>query len=181
MGRDEQRGIEAATRHREFLRSALPKFHGRILDEAGDGMLSAHSSAVDAVNCVAIRELFAGFVMPSGGEIERRFFAEVMEESATPEDFAAFIDEQQHFDVSSSAAQLHLPTLVVQARDDLMNPLQDGKKAAAAIAGARFVIIDGPDHIPTRRDGENEKIAEYVMPFLDQDLPDKIATPSTAR
>src|SRR5260370_34368354 len=51
MGRDEDAGVRARTEHRELLRSILPKFNGRVVDEAGDGTLSSFRSAVDAVSC----------------------------------------------------------------------------------------------------------------------------------
>jgi TolB-like protein/class 3 adenylate cyclase len=51
MGRDESAGVRARGEHRELLRSVLPKFNGRVVDEAGDGTLSSFRSAVDAVNC----------------------------------------------------------------------------------------------------------------------------------
>jgi hypothetical protein len=51
MGRDENAGVRARAEHRDLLRSVLPKFNGRVVDEAGDGTLSSFRSAVDAVNC----------------------------------------------------------------------------------------------------------------------------------
>jgi class 3 adenylate cyclase len=55
MGRDEQKGLEAIARHREHLRAVLPKFHGRLIGEIGDGSLSSFQSVVEAVACA--REL----------------------------------------------------------------------------------------------------------------------------
>src|SRR5215475_83818 len=57
MGRDEQKGIEALARHRERLRAVLPRFHGRLIGEVGDGTLSSFQSVVEAVACA--RELQA--------------------------------------------------------------------------------------------------------------------------
>jgi class 3 adenylate cyclase/TolB-like protein/Tfp pilus assembly protein PilF len=51
MGRDEQKGLEAIARHRAHLRTALPKFHGRLIGEIGDGSLSSFQSVVEAVAC----------------------------------------------------------------------------------------------------------------------------------
>jgi class 3 adenylate cyclase len=51
MGRDEQAAMRALSAHREFLRTLVPKFNGRIIGEIGDGTLSSFHSAVDAVNC----------------------------------------------------------------------------------------------------------------------------------
>ena len=55
MGRDEHQAMQALARHREVLRDLVPKFHGRMLGEIGDGTLSAFHSALDAVSCA--REL----------------------------------------------------------------------------------------------------------------------------
>lgn len=127
----------------------------------------------------SVRELFASFVMPSASDAERRFYAELMGESVTPEDFAAFFAAQQHVDVKSLAAQVRVPTLVVQFRGDVLNSVEQGRKVADIIPGARFVLLEGVDHIPTARDGETEAIAQIVIPFLDQDLPSN-ATSSRA-
>src|SRR5262245_45969656 len=58
MGRDEQKGIAALARHREHLRAVLPRFHGRLIGEIGDGTLSSFHSVVEAVACAC--ELQAG-------------------------------------------------------------------------------------------------------------------------
>jgi class 3 adenylate cyclase/pimeloyl-ACP methyl ester carboxylesterase len=123
----------------------------------------------------AVREVFASLVMPSASEVERRFFSEVSGESATPEDFAAFSASEEKVDVKAFAAQVRVPTLIVQVRDDQMNPLASGKKAADSIPGARFIVIDGTDHIPMPGTLESEQIAQLVVPFLDEDLPNKAA------
>ena len=51
MGRDEQEGLRAIRTHNELLHSVLPNFNGRILGDAGDGILTGFHSAVDAVRC----------------------------------------------------------------------------------------------------------------------------------
>src|SRR5215470_13045820 len=55
MGRNEQKGLAAVARHRERLRAVLPKFHGRLVGEIGDGSLASFHSVVDALACA--REL----------------------------------------------------------------------------------------------------------------------------
>lgn len=51
MGRDEHKAIEVLAEHRHLLRGLIPKFTGKKLNEAGDGVLMSFQSAVDAVNC----------------------------------------------------------------------------------------------------------------------------------
>ncbi|HSU90640.1 MAG TPA: alpha/beta hydrolase, partial [Sporolactobacillaceae bacterium] len=74
-------------------------------------------------------------------------------------------------DVKPFAAQIHTPTLIIQVRNDVINPLAVGKKAASVIPGARFVIIEGADHIPIPGTAESEEVARLVRPFFDEDLP----------
>jgi pimeloyl-ACP methyl ester carboxylesterase len=118
-------------------------------------------------------------VMPSASEVERRFFSEVMGESVTPEDFAAFSLSLEKVDVKPLAVQIGAPALIVQVRGDQMNPLANSKRAADLIPGARLVVIDGTDHIPIAGTLESEQIAQIVVPFLDEDLPGKAAASST--
>jgi len=123
----------------------------------------------------AIRELFASYEMPGASDVEKRFFSEVMRESATPEDFKAFGASELLVDVKAFAMQVHVPTLVVQVRGDQINHLANSKKEADLIPGARFVVIEGADHIPMPGTLESEQIAQVVVPFLDQDLPNEAA------
>lgn len=51
------------------------------------------------------------------------------------------------FDVRACAAQVATPTLVFHVRGDAMVPFEAGRQLAAAIPGARFVSLDGSNHI----------------------------------
>jgi pimeloyl-ACP methyl ester carboxylesterase len=101
-----------------------------------------------------------------------------MRESVTPEDFQAFGASELSVDVKSFAAQVHTPTLIIQVRNDVINPLAAAKKAASMIPGARFVIIEGADHIPMPGTAESEEVARLVTPFFDEDLPNATPSPS---
>src|SRR5215469_11374137 len=60
MGRDEAQGLAARDAHRELLRSILPRFHGRLLGDLGDGALSSFHSAIDAVSCARALQAATG-------------------------------------------------------------------------------------------------------------------------
>jgi len=100
-----------------------------------------------------------------------------MKESVTPEDFQAFGVSEQSVDVKPFAAQIRAPTLIIQVRNDVINPLAAAKKAASMIPSARFVIIEGADHIPIPGTAESEEVAHLVTPFFDEDLPSAAAFP----
>src|SRR5215469_3440937 len=60
MGRDEAQGLAARDAHRELLRGILPRFHGRLLGDLGDGALSSFRSAIDAVSCARALQAATG-------------------------------------------------------------------------------------------------------------------------
>lgn len=47
-----------------------------------------------------------------------------------------------------------LPTVVLHGRDDPVTPLARGQEVAAAISGARLVVLDTPGHLPMLADPE---------------------------
>ena len=54
MGQDEKMALECLDQNREIHVEAINRFHGQLLKEMGDGMLTSFRSVSDAVNC-AIR------------------------------------------------------------------------------------------------------------------------------
>ena len=49
-----------------------------------------------------------------------------------------------------------MPTLVLHCRDDAVQPFEEGRRIAADIHGARFVALEGRNHLilkPIRRGG----------------------------
>ena len=51
MGASEAAGIRVRRRHFEVVRPIVGRYHGQLIEEAGDETLSSFPSAVDAVNC----------------------------------------------------------------------------------------------------------------------------------
>jgi len=121
----------------------------------------------------AIRGMFASLAIPNGSEVDKRMFSEMLRVSATPEDFAAFSRADEEIDVRSLTQQVRTPTLVLQIRGDVLNPIHFGKELATLLPGARLVLIEGKDHIPIPGDGEMEQISQAVVPFIEEDLSKK--------
>jgi len=119
----------------------------------------------------AFRQMWISTLMPDGNEVDKRFFAELVFNASTPEDFEAFEIADDKIDVRSIARQVRTPTVVVHVRGDRMVPLEFGSELAALIPGARFVIIEGRDKMPVPGDGEMEQIERAIVPFFDADLP----------
>jgi pimeloyl-ACP methyl ester carboxylesterase len=63
-------------------------------------------------------------------------------------------------------SRISVPTLVIWGEQDRMIPLEEGRRLAARIRGARLAIIPDAGHLPMRE--EPEKFSEAVRKFLDE-------------
>jgi DNA-binding NarL/FixJ family response regulator len=76
-------------------------------------------------------------------------------------------------DVKADCALVQCPTLVFHARDDQMVTLDQGRKLAAWIPGARFVLLETDSHmLPATNDAGRTFLAETIE-FLGGGRPDK--------
>ncbi|MCB0578121.1 MAG: adenylate/guanylate cyclase domain-containing protein, partial [Phaeodactylibacter sp.] len=51
MQQNEQKALQARSKHRRIFNSAMEKYNGKVLQYYGDGTLSIFDSAIDAVHC----------------------------------------------------------------------------------------------------------------------------------
>jgi aminoacrylate hydrolase len=68
------------------------------------------------------------------------------ENSAPIEVMASRIDAILEHDCRSRLLQIHVPTLVIVARDDMITPAFYSEELASAIPGAKLVVLDGGGH-----------------------------------
>jgi pimeloyl-ACP methyl ester carboxylesterase len=66
-----------------------------------------------------------------------------LKESCTPEDWHILTRMSWQWDISSELSRLTNPTLVLHPRHYRMLPMEEGRKLAALIPGARFTLIPG--------------------------------------
>jgi pimeloyl-ACP methyl ester carboxylesterase/DNA-binding CsgD family transcriptional regulator len=95
----------------------------------------------------AYRELFAGLLMPEGGERQQKWIGELQRRSASPAMACRLWNEFNSFDVRADAAKVTAPALVFHVRGDAMVPFEAGRRLAAALPNARFVPLEGRNHI----------------------------------
>jgi DNA-binding NarL/FixJ family response regulator len=61
---------------------------------------------------------------------------------------------------------VHVPTLVIHARNDVVTPIREGRLLAAQIAGAEFVELDSENHILLREEPAWARFQEVVLDFM---------------
>jgi 3-oxoadipate enol-lactonase len=72
---------------------------------------------------------------------------EVMLRDCPPEGYAASCEALAVMDLGDLLGEIRAPTLVISGADDPVSPPERGAETAAAIAGARQLIIDGGRHL----------------------------------
>jgi DNA-binding CsgD family transcriptional regulator len=74
-------------------------------------------------------------------------------------------------DVKAECALVQCPTLVFHARDDQMVTLDQGRKIAAWIPGARFIQLDSDSHVlPVRHDAGAQMLTLVAQGMTDKQV-----------
>lgn len=95
----------------------------------------------------AFIKAFAAMFIPDGSGEQVDSLADLQRLTTSPENAAALRHAIDHFDVSGILGQVRTPTLVVHARNDAIQPFDQGRRIAAGIAGAEFLQLDSGNHV----------------------------------
>lgn len=114
----------------------------------------------------AFRQLFTTMLIPEGTEDQKVWLNELARISATPENAAAMERAFYQIDVTELAPQVNTPTLVLHCRDDEAIPFEEGRLLAALIPGARFVPLEGKNHILLEDEPAWSRFLAEVHSFL---------------
>ncbi len=93
------------------------------------------------------RRVFTMSFIPGANETQLRWFDELQRLSTPTETALRSHEVRAEIDVSAAATTLTVPTLVLHAVADQAVPFEEGRRLAALIPGARFVPLDGRNHI----------------------------------
>ena len=95
----------------------------------------------------AYGQFFTSLHMPDASPEQVRTYNDLLRLTTTPENAMALLRTFYALDVTGVASQVRCPTLVLHARGDGIIAFDEGRAVAAAIAGARFVPLEGRGHI----------------------------------
>lgn len=128
--------------------------HGAYISDAGERLAQQARTFSKMIEIGwgrkvgAFREMFASLLMPetNGGQ-QLKWIDEMQRRSATPEAACQLWNAFNAFDVRAEASNIRAPTLVFHVRGDAMVPFEAGRRLASAIPGARFLPLEGRNHI----------------------------------
>jgi pimeloyl-ACP methyl ester carboxylesterase/DNA-binding CsgD family transcriptional regulator len=114
----------------------------------------------------AFRQLFTSLFMPEGTAEQVRWFNELERVSTSADNAVRFLDAFYEIDVTEFASGVSAPTLVMHAREDGIVPFEEGLRLAALIPHARFVPLEGKNHILLQTEPAWEQFLAEIHDFL---------------
>jgi pimeloyl-ACP methyl ester carboxylesterase len=91
--------------------------------------------------------LFTSFFIPGASQEEMDWFNELQRMTTSPDNAARLLSAVGDIDVLDKLPKVAAPTLVIHARHDARITLPNGRQLAAGIPGARFVTLEGQNHL----------------------------------
>jgi pimeloyl-ACP methyl ester carboxylesterase/DNA-binding CsgD family transcriptional regulator len=115
----------------------------RLQQEALISAIRAGWSDPDAT----FRHLFSMLFLPNGTAEQMAWYDDLQRRSTSAETAARLFAARGGIDVADVAPRVNVPTLVLHARGDRAVPVDEGRLLAAAIPGARLVLLESANHI----------------------------------
>jgi pimeloyl-ACP methyl ester carboxylesterase len=112
------------------------------------------------------RQLFSSLFMPGGTAEQLQKFAERQRKTTSAECAYRYFEITRSLDVTDLLPKVSAPTLVMHVRNDQVQPFEAGRELADGIPGARFVALQGQNHIPLAQDPSTARILEEIKLFL---------------
>jgi pimeloyl-ACP methyl ester carboxylesterase len=107
---------------------------------------------------------FADIFGPSADAAGSELFARFQRECATPEIASKILDLVYKADVVHLLPSLRVPTLVLHRQRERATPFRLGRELASFIPNARFVPLEGRDHLPWL--GDSDLVLSAIAEFL---------------
>jgi|tagenome__1003787_1003787.scaffolds.fasta_scaffold20948123_2 class 3 adenylate cyclase/pimeloyl-ACP methyl ester carboxylesterase len=112
------------------------------------------------------RQMLTSQLMPGATKEQAQAFNELQLRSLSAESASRYYDTFSNIDILHLLPQVKVPTLVLHVREDLMQPVEEGRRMAALIPGARFVSLPGKNHLLLQNDPGTPQFFEEVTHFL---------------
>jgi pimeloyl-ACP methyl ester carboxylesterase/DNA-binding winged helix-turn-helix (wHTH) protein len=95
----------------------------------------------------AFRQFFTSLFLPEGTPEQMRWFNDLQRITTSPENAARILEATGDINVTDLLPQVKVPTLVLHCSNDAAQPLEEGRRIAAGIPGARFVALESCNHM----------------------------------
>ncbi len=114
----------------------------------------------------AFRQVFTSLFVPGGTPEQMDWFNELQRKTTSPENAVRIRLVSDYMNIVDLLPQVTTPTLVLHCRDDAIQPIEEGRFIAAHIPGARFVGLEGRNHLILENDPGWPVFQKEVNAFL---------------
>jgi class 3 adenylate cyclase/pimeloyl-ACP methyl ester carboxylesterase len=114
----------------------------------------------------AFRQLFASRFMPDATPEQMDWFNELQKITVAPGTAARIRAANDEIDITALLPQITVPTLVLHCREEDVAPFEEGRLIAAKIPGARFVPLEGRNHLILENEPAWPRFMSEVQSFL---------------
>jgi pimeloyl-ACP methyl ester carboxylesterase len=95
----------------------------------------------------AFMRAFSSIYLPNGSREQIGWFADLQRMATSPENAARLRTACDDIDIADLLDKVRCPTLVLHSRKDGVVPFEEGRRLAASIPRAKFVLLDSDNHI----------------------------------
>jgi pimeloyl-ACP methyl ester carboxylesterase len=114
----------------------------------------------------AFRQLFTSQFMPGATKEQADWYNELQRITVSADVAARMVEANGDTDVTALLPRVTAPTLVMHAREDGRVPFEAGRRMAAGIPGARFVPLQGRNHLFLESEPAFAQFLEQTRAFL---------------
>ena len=114
----------------------------------------------------AFRQMWTELFIPGATQEQMDSFNELQRRTTSPDVAARHQEAVGNFDVRDVLPRVSVPTLVMHARGDALVLIERGRALAAGIPGARFVTLQGQNHLFLENEPASQRFFEEVKLFL---------------
>ena len=117
----------------------------------------------------AFRRVFVDLLMPNASDEDRNWLAELERETVTPEMAVRLWRAFHRIDVRNCLKNIEIPTLSFHVTGDRLVPFEEGKRLASLIPDAKFIPLQGINHILLRNEPAWHRFLAEFRSFIDLD------------
>jgi pimeloyl-ACP methyl ester carboxylesterase/DNA-binding winged helix-turn-helix (wHTH) protein len=114
----------------------------------------------------AFRQMFTSLFIPGGTAEQMQWFNDLQRNTTSAENAVRLRRTVDEIDIVDLLPQIKAPTLVLHCRNDAVQPFDEGRKLAARIPGARFVALEGHNHLVLESDPAWGRLLHEIRSFL---------------
>jgi len=117
----------------------------------------------------AFRQVFTSMFIPGGSPEQMQWFNELQRRTTSPRIAVRLEREFGDVDVRPLLERVRCPTLVMHVRRDEVIPFEAGRTLAASLPDARFVALDGANHVLLEGEPAWPRFLDELRGFLGVD------------